>query len=142
MAVFHGIHAPCFALFEFRWADLAQRRMSAPLVIEHLDVVEQGLLRVRVAFEALALFTLHRREPALHDDVVVTISATTHRARDAVLLESGPIVFAHVRAALIGVMQEAGVGTAPLQGRLPRAKRQVPIIHGTECSPRVRGVCR
>src|SRR6516162_7329004 len=97
---------------ELRGADLAERRVAAPMVIEHLDVVEQGLLRVGVAFEALALFALHGREPALHDGVVVTIAATTHRAHDAVLLESCPVVFAGVRAALVGVMEKTGIRTA------------------------------
>jgi hypothetical protein len=39
--------------------------VAAPLVIEHLDVVEQRFLREGVAFEALALFVLDRREPTL-----------------------------------------------------------------------------
>jgi hypothetical protein len=83
---------------ELRGADLAERRVAAPLVIEHLDVIEQGLLRVRVALEALALFALDRQEPGLDHGVVVTIAATTHRTRDAELLEPRPIVFApHVQ---------------------------------------------
>ena len=44
---------------EFSWADLAERRVATPLVIKHLDVIEQGLLRVGVALEALTLFALH-----------------------------------------------------------------------------------
>ena len=32
--------------------------MSAPLVIEHLDVIEQGLLGVGVALKALGIFAL------------------------------------------------------------------------------------
>ena len=79
LAVFHGIHAPSRALFEFRWTDLAQRRMSAPLVIEHLDVIEQGRLRVRVALEAIAFFALHRRKEAFHHRVVVAIAAAALR---------------------------------------------------------------
>src|SRR5262245_13980175 len=77
--------------------DLTERRMSASLVIEHFDVVEQGFFRMGVAFEAIALFALHGREPALHRRVVVAIAATTHRTGDAVLLEPRPIVFGGVR---------------------------------------------
>ena len=47
LAAFHGIHTPG-APFEFGLTDLAKRRMPAALVIEHLDVIEQGLLGVRV----------------------------------------------------------------------------------------------
>jgi hypothetical protein len=40
-AVSHGVHALCDgAAFERGRADLTERRVSAPLVIEHLDVVE------------------------------------------------------------------------------------------------------
>src|SRR5262249_56918586 len=105
--------------FERGRADLAERRMAPPLVIKHLDVVEQGLLRVGVAFEPIALFTLDCREPAFHHGIVVAIAAATHRAGDAVLLESGPIILARVSAALVGVMQEAGVRTAPFHPHLP-----------------------
>src|SRR5688500_14798878 len=87
--------------FERGRADLAERRMPTPLVIEHLDVVEQGFLGVGVAFEALARFALHGGEPALHHRVVVTVAATTHRTRNAMLLEAGPIVLAGIGAALV-----------------------------------------
>ena len=39
--------------------------MPTTLVIEHLDVVEQALLRVRVTLEPLRLLALHGGEPAL-----------------------------------------------------------------------------
>ena len=41
---------------ELRGADLAERRVAAPLVIEHLDVIEQGLLGVRAS-----LFTVENQ---------------------------------------------------------------------------------
>jgi hypothetical protein len=37
---------------------LAKRRMTAPLVVEHLDVVEQLHLRVAEAFEAIGALAL------------------------------------------------------------------------------------
>jgi hypothetical protein len=113
-------------------ADLAERRVTTPLVIEHLDVVEQGLLGVGVALETLALFALDGREPAFHHGVVVAITPTTHRTGDAVLLEPCPIILAGVRAALIGVMQEAGVRTPPLHRLVEGTEGQVTVIHGTE----------
>ena len=39
-------------------ADLAEGRVPTPLVIEHFDVVEQGLLRMGVAVEAVGHLTL------------------------------------------------------------------------------------
>jgi len=38
---------------ELRRTDLAERGVASPLVIEHFDVVEQDLLRVRVTLEPL-----------------------------------------------------------------------------------------
>ena len=54
--------------------------MPASLVVEHFDVIEQCLLRVRVAFEPLALLAFDRRRPALHHRVVVTIAAAAQGA--------------------------------------------------------------
>lgn len=65
---------------EFGWTDLAQRGVPTLLVMEHLDVVEQGLLGVGVSLEALALSALEHRQPALHHGVVLAIAPPTHRA--------------------------------------------------------------
>src|SRR6266542_6551242 len=106
--------------------------MTTALVIEHLDVVEQGLLRVGVALEALALLTLHGGEPTFHDRVVVAIAPTAHRAGDAVLLETGPIILAGVGAALVRVMEQAGLWAAPLHRHVQRADREVSVIDRTQ----------
>jgi DNA-binding transcriptional LysR family regulator len=65
-AVFHGVHAlfAC-ASFERRRTDLPQGRVSPPLVVEHLDVVEHLHLGQAVALEVLAEFALDGREEAL-----------------------------------------------------------------------------
>src|SRR4051812_26542118 len=52
--------------FEGGGTDLAERRMSATLVIEHLDVIEQRHLGVTVTGKSLGLPFLHGREEALH----------------------------------------------------------------------------
>src|SRR6476660_5118011 len=57
--------------------------MTAPLVIKHLDVIEQLHLRLAKAVEAIGGLTLDRRKEGFHHSVVVAIAATTHRARDA-----------------------------------------------------------
>src|SRR5690349_7978794 len=112
--------------------DLAECGVAAPLVIEHLDVVEQDLLRVRVALEAIGLLALHGREPAFDDGVVIAIAATAHGTGDAVLLEPGAVVLTGVRAALIRVMEQAGIRAAPLHGHVERPEGQVPIVDGTK----------
>src|SRR4029450_9064878 len=71
------------ATLELRRADLTERGVSAPLVIEHLDVIGQGRLGVGVALKALGFFALHRREPALHHRVVIAIAPAVHAARDS-----------------------------------------------------------
>ena len=48
------------------------------------------------------------------------------------LLEAGAIVLARVRAALIGVVQQAGVRTAPLHRLVERAQREVAVVDRTE----------
>src|SRR3954467_14018464 len=58
---------------ELSGINLAERGVPAPLVIEHLDVVEQCLLGVCIAFEVLALLALHRREPMYGPKMWVTL---------------------------------------------------------------------
>ena len=119
----------CGSSLERSRTGLAERGVPAPLVIEHLDVVEQDLLGVGVAVEVLALLALHRRKPALHDGVVVTIAATTHRAHEPVALQPGSVVVAGVGAAWIGVVQESGLGAPPLHGHIEGAQREMAVIH-------------
>src|SRR6266571_687643 len=106
--------------------------MPTTLVIEHFDVVEQLHLGVPVTFETLSELALQRREEAFRHRVVVAVAAAAHAARDAVLLEHGPIVLAGVSASLVGVVQQAGVWTAPLQRHLERLDRQVPVVDGAD----------
>jgi hypothetical protein len=106
--------------------------VSAPLVIEHLDVIEQGLLGVGVALKALGFFALHRREPALHHRVVIAIAPAAHVARDSVRVEARAIVLARIRAALVGVMQQPRLGAPAIERFAERAEREVAVIHGTQ----------
>src|SRR6266511_2042680 len=54
------------ASFEGGRTDLAKRRMAPPLVIEHLDVIEQRHLGLAVTWKPLGLLLLHGGEEALH----------------------------------------------------------------------------
>ena len=99
------------------------------LVIEHVDVIEQQLLGVRVAFRAFAGFALHGREPALHGGVVVAVASSAHAARDAVPGEARPIVFTRVRAALIRMMEQAGLRAASLDCHIQGAECEMAIVH-------------
>ena len=122
-----SVHSPRL-VFEDRWADLPEGRVSAPLVVEHLDEVEQLHRRVTAALEVFAELGLHGREEALHDRVVVTIARATHAAGDAVSLKDGLIVLAGIRASLIRMMQQPRAGTAALEGHLQRLDRQMAIV--------------
>src|SRR5262245_24035864 len=102
--------------------------MPAALVIEHLDVIEERHLRFAEAGEAFALFTLDRREEALDDGVVVAVAAATHAAGDAARVEEPLVVLARVGAALVRMVEQPGLGTAPLQRHLERFDGQMPII--------------
>ena len=48
--------------------------MPAPLVVEDLDEVEELHLGLTATLEVLGEFALHRREEALHDGVVMTVT--------------------------------------------------------------------
>src|SRR6266571_3222297 len=48
--------------------------MTAPLVIEHLDVIEQLHLGLAEAREAIGQLAFHRREEAFHDGVVGSLA--------------------------------------------------------------------
>jgi len=86
--------------------------MSAPLVIEQFEIVKQPHLRFAIAAEALTEFTLNRREETLHDGVIVAIAAPAHAAHDATSRQEALVILARVRAALVGMMQQADLGTA------------------------------
>jgi hypothetical protein len=65
----------------------------------------------------------------------LTVTTTAHAARDAVRLEARAIVLAGVRAALVGMVQEAWVGTTPLQRLVEGAEGEVTIIDGADPHP-------
>src|SRR5215207_6748750 len=112
--------------------DLAERRMAPPLVIEHLEVLEQRDLRLAGAVESIGDFTLHRREERFHDGVVVAVAAPAHRTRDAAPIEPPLVVLAGVRAPLIRVMQQAQLRAAPLQRHVERLQGEMAVIGRTQ----------
>ena len=62
-----SVHALCRGVaLKPRRADLAERRMSTLLVIEHFDVVEQLHLGFATAREAIGELALERREERYH----------------------------------------------------------------------------
>ena len=87
--------------------------MSPSLVVEHLDVIEQPRLGLAAAVEPVGQLARERGEEGFHHGVVVVIPATAHRTGETVLVEHALIVVARICAALIGVMQQAGLGTPP-----------------------------
>jgi hypothetical protein len=106
--------------------------MSATLVIEHLDVIEQRHLGVTVTGKSLSLLFLHGREEALHHRIVVAVAAATHAAGDTLAGEIRLVVFARVGAATIRVMQEPRIRAATRDRHLERLQRQPSIVNGAD----------
>src|SRR4030095_230257 len=94
------------ASLEFSRTDLAEGRMSAALVIEHLDIVEQLHLVVAAAREAIRRLTLDRRKERFHHRVVVAVAAAAHRARNPIRIQHPLIVFAGTQYALVRMMEQ------------------------------------
>ena len=132
-AVSHGVHT----LFERSpfvrgRTDLPDRRMPAALVIEQFDVLEQLAFRFATAVEAIGELGLHGREAAFHHRVVVAVAAPTHAADDAVRREDDLIILARVRAALVGVVEQAYLRAPALERHLQGFDRDMPVVHGTD----------
>src|SRR5438094_1877919 len=135
-AVFHGVHTLVMrASFEGGRTNLANRRMTTPLVIEHFDVIEQCHLRVATAVEPIGELRLDCREEALHHRVVVAVAAAAHAADDAARVEDGLIILARVGTALVRVMEQTDLGAPAFEGHLERLEGQMPVVHRTDCPP-------
>src|SRR5215217_6094241 len=99
---------------------MSELAVAALAVVEDFDVVED--LGPQLGFggprAAVDEFLLKRREEALGDGVVVAVAAAAHRLRDP----GGAGFLAEVQAdelaALVGVPDQPGAGTAMLDGHL------------------------
>ena len=80
--------------------------MSSSLIVEYLDEVEEGHLGLTATEEVLPKLVLDRGEPALDDGVVVAVAPSAHAPGHAMRLKETLVVFAGIRTALVGVMQE------------------------------------
>jgi len=110
--------------------------MAAPLVIKHLDVVEQSYLCIAATVKPIGELRFHRREEAFHHGVVVAVATAAHTARDAVRVESPLVVLARVWAAPVGMMEQSYVGTPSLQRHVQRLQRQMAHAFGLFLSGR------
>src|ERR1700731_1274018 len=92
--------------------------MTSGGVVEALDVVGEGGARDVAAGEVLVVdvFGLERREEALGHGVVVAVAGAAHARDQPAAREGGAVVVAGVRAASVGVMQQAGLRPTMLQG--------------------------
>jgi hypothetical protein len=83
-------------------------------VVEAIDVLADVVSGSSAAFQVIDFFQLafERREEALGDGVVPAVSAPAHAAFDASGLQGLAVVAARVRAATIGVVDEARARTA------------------------------
>ncbi len=106
--------------------------MSSPLVVEDLNVVEQGHLGVAATGEVFSEFVLDRGEPTLHHGVVVAIAPTTHAAGHPMHLEDPLVVLAGIRTSLVGVMQETRGWLPACQGHVEGLAHKMAIVDRTD----------
>src|SRR6266700_4535174 len=119
----------------FRRCPVTDGRVPPLLVVEHLDVVERQVLAAADGLEALPELELEGREPALHRSVVVAVASSAHAAGDAVLAEHLLVVLAGVRAALVGVMEQAHPGAPTAQRLVERRDGEVPVVDRADRPP-------
>ncbi len=109
--------------------------MSSSLVVEYLDEVEEGHLGLAATEEMLPKLVLDRGEPALDDGVVVAVAPSAHAPGHAMRLKETLVVFAGIRTALIGVMQEPRGRLATFQCHPQRLDNQVTVVNSTYGPP-------
>ena len=60
------------------------------------------------------------------------MASPAHAADDAVGLDFDLVILTRVGAALIGAMQQTGLGTAALEGHLEGLQGEMPVFDGTD----------
>ncbi len=85
--------------------------------------------------EMLPKLVLDRGEPALDDGVVVAVAPSAHAPGHAMRLKETLVVFAGIRTALIGVMQEPRGRLATFQCHPQRLDNQVTVVNSTYGPP-------
>src|SRR5579864_2612632 len=115
--------------------DVANRRVTAPLVVKHLDVLKQLALAVVAVRESIAELHLHGGEEGFHHRVVVTIATSTHAASDAVSGEDRLIIGAGIWTAAIGMMQQTALRAATAQRHVQRLHDEVSVIGRADRPP-------
>jgi hypothetical protein len=119
---------------EDRRTHVPDRGVTAALVIEHFEVVEQLHLGLSAALEPIGQLGLDRREERFHHGVVVAITFATHTARDAVRVQHPLVILTRVGASLVGVMQQPDIGTAPLECHAQRFEVGSSVHNIANCS--------
>ncbi len=102
---------------------VADGRVTPLLAVEDLDVVEQLGLGGVAVFEVAQLSLQVENQ-------LLAIASTAHAADDVVLFEPLSIVFAGVRAALVGMVQQPRIGATTSQRHVERPDREVTIVLG------------
>src|SRR2546428_9148164 len=110
-------------------AEIAERRMPPPPVVEDLEVIEQlaARRRPRGPRRVVDELDLQRREETLGHGVVPAIAPAAHAAHDPVLGQDALVVAAGVLTAAIGMMEQ------PL--RRGAGARGPPLPRPAEASP-------
>ena len=108
-------------LLEVDGRHLAERGVTSAWVVEALDEVEDGHLRLGLGLEAVPVeeLTLEGREEALAQGVVVGVTDRAHRGSHTDFLASEPERDRRVLSALIGVVDHP-LGSALIDGHVHR----------------------
>ena len=114
------------AAFEVDRRDLAERGVPPARVVEALDEVEDGHLRLGLRLEAFAVekLALERREEALAERVVVRVADRAHRGSDTGLPAAQPERDRRVLRALVRVMDHS-LGPALPDGHVQRVEDEL-----------------
>ena len=97
-------------IFEGHRGEVTEGAVASPWVVEGLDIVEDGKLRVAAARRDRFVETgigLERAPERFHRGVVVAIAGPAHTAFDAGRGQGRDVMVIDVLAAAIGVMQQA-----------------------------------
>jgi len=116
--------------FELDRTDVVEMRVEPLDVVETVDVLADGGLGSELIQVALVVDQLRteRGEEALGDGVVPAITRAAHALHDAACSQGGAVLVAGVGTTAIGVMDEACVDDASLEGAVERGQGKGRVV--------------
>ena len=95
-------------LLELSGTAIAERRVTTPAIVEHLDELEQRLLCLRASLVLLVMdqLTLQGAEETLNHCVVIAVTSTTHAGLNMTLLKGASVLLTRVLNSAIAMVQD------------------------------------